>query len=147
MATLAEEVSDNMPRTTNTDEELRAYLAEQLPAERMAVIEQSLRESEPLRHKLATLLRETDQGGVTVGEVWRRGRLSCPTRSQLGAYLLGALAEVQREYLDFHLQTVGCRVCQANLADLQQANAAAPEKQRRRRKYFESSAGYLRRDS
>lgn len=147
MATLAKEVSDQMPRTNNTDEELRAYLAEQLPPERMALIEQSLRESEPLRQRLVTLIRETDQGGVTVGEVWRRGRLSCPTRSQLGAYLLGALDDAQREYLDFHLQTIGCRVCQANLTDLQQATAAAPEKQRRRRKYFESSAGYLRRDS
>jgi anti-sigma factor RsiW len=146
MATLAKEVSNEMPRTNNTDEELRAYLAEQLPAERMALIEQSLRDSETLRQRLVTLIRETDQGGVTVGEVWRRSRLSCPTRSQLGAYLLGALEDAQREYLDFHLQTVGCRVCEANLADLQQANTATPEKQRRRRRYFESSAGYLRRD-
>ena len=136
-----------MSRKTITEEELRAYLAEQLPAERMATIERTLRDSEPLRQQLATLARHTDQGGVTVGEVWRRGRLSCPTRSQLGAYLLGALEVAQHEYLDFHLQTVGCRVCNANLADLQQAQSAAPEKQRRRRKYFESSAGYLRRDS
>lgn len=135
-----------MPRTTISEEELRAYLAEQLPAERMAAIERAIRESEPIRQQLAALVREADQGGVTVGEVWRRARLSCPTRSQLGAYLLGALDEPQREYLEFHLQTVGCRVCGANLVDLQQANAAAPEKQRRRRKYFESSAGYLRRD-
>ncbi|MBC7817517.1 MAG: hypothetical protein IAG10_11550 [Planctomycetaceae bacterium] len=135
-----------MPRNTITEEELRAYLAEQLPAERMAAIERTLRDSEPLRQQLATLARDSDQGGVTVGEVWRRGRLSCPTRSQLGAYLLGALEDAPREYLEFHLQTVGCRVCNANLADLQQAKAGAPEKQRRRRKYFESSAGYLRRD-
>ncbi len=134
-----------MPRTI-TDEELRAYLAEQLPAERMAAIERTLRDSEPLRQQLAALARDTDQGGVTVGEVWRRGRLSCPTRSQLGAYLLNALEDAQRNYLDFHLQTLGCRVCNANLTDLQQAQSAAPEKQRRRRKYFESSAGYLRRD-
>ncbi|MFM9960558.1 MAG: hypothetical protein ACKV2Q_04965 [Planctomycetaceae bacterium] len=133
-----------MSRTTITDEELRAYLAEQLPSDRMATIERTLRDSEPLRQQLASLARDTDQGGVTVGEVWRRERLSCPTRSQLGAYLLGALEEAQRDYLEFHLQTVGCRVCNANLADLQQAKAVTPEKQRRRRKYFESSAGYLR---
>ncbi len=128
-------------------EELLAYLSEQLPAERMAAVERSLRDSEPLRKQLAALARERDQGGFTVGEIWRRGRLSCPTRSQLGAYLLQALDDGPREYIDFHLQTVGCRVCAANLADLQQATAAAPEKQRRRRKYFESSAGYLRRDT
>lgn len=132
---------------TITDEELRAYLAEHLPAERMAAIEQSLRDSEPLRRQLASIARDSDQGGYSVGEVWRRGRLSCPTRSQLGAYLLSALDDGLRDYIDFHLQTVGCRICNANLADLQQATAAVPEKQRRRRKYFESSAGYLRRDS
>lgn len=139
-------MSHLMSRSTITDEDLRAYLAEQLPAERMATIEQSLRDSEPLRRQLATIARDSDHGGYSVGEVWRRGRLSCPTRGQLGAYLLQALDDGPREYIDFHLQTIGCRVCNANLADLQQANAAVPEKQRRRRKYFESSAGYLRRD-
>ena len=135
-----------MSQRTITDEDLRAYLAEQLPAERMATIEQSLRDSEPLRQQLAVIARDYDHGGYSVGEVWRRSRLSCPTRGQLGAYLLQALDDGSREYIDFHLQTIGCRVCNANLADLQQANAAVPEKQRRRRKYFESSAGYLRRD-
>ncbi len=140
-------MSDLMSRSTITDEDLRAYLAEHLPAKRMALVEQSLRDSDPLRRQLATIARNSDQGGFSVGEVWRRGRLSCPTRGQLGAYLLQALDETPREYIDFHLQTIGCRVCNANLSDLQQANAAAPEKQRRRRKYFESSAGYLHRDS
>ena len=133
-----------MSSASYTHEELLAYLAEQLPTERMAAIERALRNSEPLRRQLAALARERDQGGFTVGEVWRRGRLSCPTRSQLGAYLLGALDGGPRDYIEFHLRTIGCRVCAANLADLQQATAAAPEKQRRRRKYFESSAGYLR---
>ncbi|MCX7420118.1 MAG: hypothetical protein NT013_11345 [Planctomycetia bacterium] len=136
-----------MSSHTYSHEVLLAYLAEQLPSERMATIEQSLRDSEPLRRVLAALARERDQGGFTVGEVWRRERLSCPTRSQLGSFLLGALDEGPQEYVRFHLETVGCRVCGANLEDLQQATAAAPEKQRRRRKYFDSSAGYLRRDS
>ena len=133
--------------STYGHEELLAYLAEQLPAGRMAEIERSLRESEPLRRELAILARERDQGGYTVGEVWRRTRLSCPTRGQLGGYLLGALDDGPRDYVEFHLQTVGCRVCAANLEDLQQVTAPAPEKQRRHRKYFDSSAGYLRRDS
>lgn len=139
-------MSGLMSQNSISEEELRAYLVEQLPAQRMATIEQSLRDSETLRRQLATLARDSDQGGYSVGEVWRRGRLSCLARSQLGAYLLQALDDRQQEYVAFHLQTIGCRVCNANLADLQQANASAPEKQRRRRKYFESSAGYLRRD-
>ncbi len=127
-------------------EELLTYLDEGLPAERMAAIEKSLRDSEPLRRQLATLARERDQGGLTVGEVWRRNRLSCPTRSQLGSYLLGALDAEQQDYLEFHIETVGCRVCTANLSDLRQSASAAPEKQRRRRKYYESSAGLLKRE-
>ena len=126
--------------------ELLAYLDEGLPAERMAAIEKSLRESDSLRRQLATLARERDQGGLTVGEVWRRHRLSCPTRSQLGSYLLGALDAGEHDYVAFHLETIGCRVCAANLSDLKQTTSAAPEKQRRRRKYYESSAGLLRRE-
>ena len=73
----------NSATTNYSSEELLAYLAEQLPAERMAAIEQSLRTSESMRRELAALARERDQGGFTVGEVWRRGCLSCPTRQQL----------------------------------------------------------------
>lgn len=58
-----------MSRTTVTDENLRAYLAEHLPAARMAMIEQSLRDSEPLRRQLALLSRDNDHGGFSVGEV------------------------------------------------------------------------------
>ncbi len=136
-----------MSSTSFSREELLAYLDEQLPSARMAVIEHSLRESEPLCRELAVLARERDQGGFTVGEVWRRERLSCPTRSQLGSFLLEVLDTGPQDYVRFHLETVGCRVCAANLADLQQATTPAPEKQRRRRKYFDSSAGYLRRDA
>jgi anti-sigma factor RsiW len=133
--------------TKPTDAEWLAYLDEQLSAQRMPELERLLRASETLRRHLASLARNRDQGGFTVGEIWRRARLSCPTRSQLGSYLLGALDDGPREYVEFHLQTVGCRVCAANLEDLKQTTAAAPEKQRRRRKYFESSAGLLRREA
>jgi hypothetical protein len=46
----------------------------------------------------------------------------------------------------FHLETVGCRYCEANLEDLklrQQESSDAAD--RRRQRYFQSSAGYLRR--
>ena len=39
----------------------------------------------------------------------------------------------------------GCAYCQANLADLQSMQKeAAPQAQKRRQRYFESSAGFLR---
>jgi hypothetical protein len=127
-----------------TDAELLAYLDESLAVERMAAIEQALRGSDELRKRTAGLLRRRDQGAHSVGESWRRWRLSCPTRHQLGSYLLGAVDAGWADYLNFHLQTVGCRFCAANLEDLRQALAATPEVQRRRQKFFESSAGRVR---
>lgn len=80
-----------------------------------------------------------------MSEIWRKARLSCPGRRQLGSYLLGALPPEWTDYIEFHLQTVGCRYCQANLADLQEAGQASEPVQRRRQKFFQSSAGYVRR--
>jgi len=93
-----------------TDDELLAYLDEMLPADRATAIEAELRTSAPLRQKAALLSRRRDAGGHTVGEIWRRRRLSCLSRSQLGGYLLGTADEGLADYIEFHLRSVGCRV-------------------------------------
>lgn len=128
-----------------TDDDLLAYLDEMLPAERTAQIESELRTSAESRQRAAALMRRRDQGGHTVGEIWRRRRLSCVSRSQLGSWLLGTLDDEFADYIEFHLRTIGCRFCQANLEDLQKSQSDAASVQRRRRRYFESSAGSLRR--
>lgn len=125
-----------------TDDELLAYLDEQLPVERAAELEGVLRGSAELQQRVALLVRRRDQGGHTVGEIWRREQLSCPTRSELGSWLLGALDDGPTEYIEFHLRSIGCRVCQANLEDLRQSQADSGAT-RRRQKFFESSAGGL----
>jgi hypothetical protein len=110
-----------------------------------ARIEQALRQSEPLRKLLRVVMTERDRGEHTIGAIWRRRRLTCPTREQLGSYLLLVLEPEQQEYIAFHLDTVGCAYCQANLADLRALQQEpAVQVQERRRRYFESSAGYLR---
>ena len=125
--------------------ELEAYLDEALPAEQMALIEHSLRSDAGLARQLAAINARRDAGVHSLGEIWRRQRLSCPTREQLGSYLLGALPKESADYLGFHIEVIGCRVCRANLADLQkQQSEAGDVAQTRRRKYFQSSAGYLR---
>jgi hypothetical protein len=80
-----------------------------------------------------------------LGEIWRRQRLTCASRNELGSYLLGVLPAEEMAFVQFHLEEVGCRYCQANLADLQeqQADIAATTATVRRRRYFQSSAGYL----
>jgi hypothetical protein len=125
--------------------DLELYLDEALPAEEMARIEQALRTDRPLAERLAAINARRDSGVHSLGEIWRRHRLSCPTRQELGSYLLGAIAGEWQNYIAFHLETVGCRYCQANLADLKRQQAESSEAvQTRRRKYFQSSAGYLR---
>jgi hypothetical protein len=128
-----------------TDADLEAYLDEALPADQMAAVEQALRGDSRLLARLAAINGRRDAGAHTLGEIWRRHRLTCPTRDQWGSFLLGALGEEEADYLRFHLQVVGCRACAANVEDLRRQQQEAPQAtQSRRRKYFESSAGYLR---
>lgn len=129
-----------------TQAELEAYLDEALPVEEMARIEKMLRESPKLAEELSIANARRDAGMHSLGEIWRRHRITCPSREQLGSYLLGTLPQEQSEYIAFHVEATGCRVCKANLADLEAQQAEADEQvQSRRRKYFQSSAGYLRR--
>lgn len=128
-----------------TDAELLGYLDEALPVERMSSIEAELRASLSLRQRVAGLRSARDHQGHSVSDIWRRGRLSCPQRKQLGSYLLGTLSPEWIEYVEFHLQTVGCRYCQANLADLQEASRPGEAISERRKRFFQSSAGYVRR--
>ena len=130
---------------TITREQLAGYLDDALSDRETAQVEQALRQSEALRGQLRQLLEERDRGEHSVGAIWRRQRLTCPARSQLGSYLLGVLDAELHDYIDFHLQTIGCSYCQANLTDLKaQQLEAAPQTQVRRRRYFESSAGLLK---
>jgi len=47
-----------------------------------------------------------------------------------------------------HLEVVGCRYCQANLADLQSRQTESPPvAETRRRRYFDSTTGYLPRET
>ncbi len=126
-----------------TDQELASWLDERLSAERMSQLEQQLRTDDSLKIRLSQLIQHRDQGGHSVGEIWYRGRLSCPTRSELGGYLLGTLSPDVSDYLEFHLLTIGCRLCQANLQDLQEQSVNTSETTVRRRRFFESSAGLL----
>lgn len=128
-----------------TDAELLAYLDEGLPIARMTAVEAALRASAALRTRAAELRDQRELQGHSVGEIWRRERLSCPTRHQLGSYLLGALATDLAQYVVFHLETVGCRYCAANLDDLRQSKQPSdPETAQRRQKFFQSSAGHIR---
>lgn len=136
-----------------SDAQLSAYLEEALPVDQLAEIERRLRDDPSLRQRLASVIGRQDAGLHSVGVIWRRNRLSCPSREELGQFLLGVLEQSAADYVDFHLQQIGCRYCAANLGDLREAqqslaaaaqDAAAGLASARRRRYFQTSAGHLR---
>ena len=132
-----------MPDAFSTAE-LEAYLDEALPIEAMAAVERELRAQPALAARLAQLNAQRDAGLHTLGGIWRRWRLTCPGRQELGNYLLGVLPGETARYVAFHVDEIGCRLCKANLDDLKrQQRESAGEATTRRRRYFQSSAGRL----
>jgi len=128
-----------------TTADLESYLDEALPSPRSAAVEEALREQPEMMEQLVTLAGRRDAGVHSLGAIWRRQRLSCPTREQLGSFLLGVLDPDHSAYLQFHIEEVGCRYCSASIEDLRDQHAAADTaaSESRRSKYFQSSAGYL----
>ena len=130
-----------------SDAELEAYLDESLPEERMPEVEAALRDDDSLVERLATVVGRRDAGVHSLAAVWRRHRLTCPSREELGSYLLGVLEPAHAEFVALHVERTGCRYCRASLADLRVLHAQEEEDQSavRRKRYFQSSAGYLKR--
>lgn len=114
------------PNLAIDDETLRSYLADALPAEDLARVEKALRDSSELRGRLEDVRQNRGDPNLhTLGAIWRRGRLTCPSRQQLGSFLLDALDPGLAAYLRFHVDVIECAFCQANLADLK-AKASQP---------------------
>lgn len=102
--------------------------------------------------KLKTFLSQQDvealdcldesKADVTVSRVWREHRLTCLKRSTLGSYLMEVLDEPWRSYTQFHLDVVGCSMCVANLADLddEEEDRSPIDTER----MFTSSVGFLK---
>ena len=130
--------------TEVTREQLHAFLDDALTDSEMARVEQAVRASQALQRALDQARQERDRGEHSLGAVWRRERLTCLTRDELSSYLFRTHDEARQEYIDFHLQTIGCAYCTANLADLhaRQRESEGQAKERRKR-IFLASAGYL----
>jgi hypothetical protein len=125
-----------------TDEELLAYMDERASPTRAAEIERQVRASDALLNRLVQLMQSTERGDVTLGGMWRRGRWSCPPRAVWAGFVGGRLGDGLTQYLQFHLDTVGCRICGASVRDLRESDGGDGEL--RVRKIFQSSAGALR---
>ena len=88
-------------------ETLRDFLHDALPDSELAIVEKALRDDANLRQQLEDVRSEEDRGEHSVGAIWRRNNISCPSRDQLGGYLLDAIDPALFDYVDFHLKTIG----------------------------------------
>ncbi len=79
---------------------------------------------------------------ATIARIWRQRRLSCLKRSTVGSYLLGVLEDPWQSYTAFHLDTVKCLMCRANLEDLSTESERVSDDGLSDR-MFQSSVGFL----
>ena len=77
-------------------------------------------------------------------DLWENYRFSCPKRNTIGAYMLGTLEPDWHQYVEFHLNTLGCRFCRANLDDLQSQSRETRQEAFQAR-IMESTVGFLHR--
>ncbi len=109
------------------DAMLRNYLVDALPAEDSARVEKALRDSAQLRARLEEVRNNREDFQLhTLGAIWHRSRLTCPSRQQLGSFLLDALDPELAGYIKFHLEVIECVYCRANLVDLERRQAGHP---------------------
>ena len=129
---------------------LREYLLDALAPEVSARVEKALRDSAELRGRLEDVRQNRADGQLhTLGAIWHRTRLTCPSRQQLGSYLLDALDPELASYLTFHIEVVECPFCKANLDDLKmqtQTTTAASASKTRQHRILQSSQHLLNED-
>ena len=129
-----------------SDEVLADYLNDALPPERAAAVERQVRDDPALLARVAAA-RSGTTGEHSVGAIWRRERLSCPSREVLSSYLQDLLDGAHAEYVRFHLAEIACPACNANHDDLSRLRDEPPaERVKRRKRIVDSSAGALRGD-
>ena len=136
--------AERKPPAPIDDELLRAYLADALTAEDSARVEKALRDSAELRARLEEVRHGRQDAQLhTLGAIWHRSRLTCPTRQQLGSFLLDVLDPGLVGYIRFHIDVVECPFCRANLTDLEAQTQAPTGSKSRQRRILQSSQHLL----
>jgi hypothetical protein len=132
------------------DAMLRNYLTDALPPEELARVEKALRDSAQLRSRLEDVRNNREDFQIhTLGAIWHRSRLTCPSRQQLGSYLLDALDPELASYIKFHIDVVECPYCRANLVDLERRQSAGhptASAKARERRFVEATRELLAED-
>ncbi len=75
-------------------------------------------------------------------EIWESQRLSCPKRNTVGAFVLGTLEPQWHQYVEFHLNRLGCGFCLANLEDIR-LQSAGPASLQIHERIMQSTVGFM----
>ncbi|MFM7098201.1 MAG: hypothetical protein ACKO16_12380 [Gemmataceae bacterium] len=120
---------------------LDAFIDDHLNEQETIKVEKALRESPELQAQLTDIIKSRDMGDHSIGAIWRREHLSCPSREELLSYQDEALDLDRLDYIKFHLETVGCRACKANLSDLKNVNPLPedPALRKKHQQFLENS--------
>jgi hypothetical protein len=130
-----------------TDAELEAFLDESLDPARASELEQAVRDDRELLRRMSRINGRRDAGMHTLGEIWRRNQVGVPTVEELGKYLLNILDPEHSGYIRFRLEVLRCPFTIAALRDLkEQQQEKTSHTETRRRKFYNSGAGLIRRD-
>ncbi len=126
---------------TITKATLDAFIDDHLNEQDSIRVEKAVRESPELHTLLKSIVASRDIGDHSIGAIWRREHLSCPTREELSSYKDEALDPQRIDYIKFHLEIVGCNACQANLLDLNctKGPKAIPAAREKHRQFLENS--------
>jgi hypothetical protein len=83
-------------------------------------------EDSELRGQIRTVQSEFDYHNHTVGSLWRRNQLTCPSDQEIADYQRGELAIIYpkiADHLQFHLNSIRCIYCISTAAELKQSAA------------------------
>ena len=107
-------------------EYIHAYIDGALsPEEADAFTSMAYGDSE-LRGKIRTVQTEFDYHNHTVGSLWRRNQLTCPSDQEIVDYQRGELAIINPkivDYVQFHLNSIRCIYCISTAAEWKQSAA------------------------
>ncbi len=130
-----------------TDAELEAYLDEALDSVRSAELESAAKEDKQLLGRLSHINGRRDAGIHTLGEIWRRNQVGVPTVEQMSNFLLGICSDEEYDYIRYRMEMLKCPFTLAMHKDLESQQYSEGEtSETRRKKYFNSSAGLLKKD-
>lgn len=130
--------------TEFTDADLESYLDETLHPDLAMDLEHSLKEDKALLSRLSHINGRRDAGIHTLGEIWRRNQVGVPSRGQIEEFVAGKLDADHADYIKFRLDILKCRYTIAHVNDIKGNKGTGDSEQGRRKKYFDSSAGLLR---